>query len=163
MPRLTHKQRGFVEDYAKTHNGTEAALNNYDTDKPSVAAVIANENLKKPKILNALEEALPDDMLMEIHREGLYATKTVFKNNNETKQIEAVAEEADFAVRHKYLDSAYKLKGKYAPEKTVSLVVELEASERTHEAAQLLNEIYRTGSIRSDGAVSSALDNETQD
>ena len=40
-------------------------------------------------------------------------------------EIEKVSEEPDYAVRHKYLDTAYKLKGSYAPEKSVSLNIEV--------------------------------------
>lgn len=62
---------------------------------------------------NLMAEYLPDDLLSKVHNEGLEATKGVFKNNNETKKVERVDEEPDFGVRHKYLDTAYKLKNKY--------------------------------------------------
>lgn len=64
-----------------------------------------------------MEEYIPDDLLSKVHSEGLEASKGVFKNNNETKKVERVDDEPDFGVRHKYLDTAYKLKGKYAAEK----------------------------------------------
>lgn len=115
-PRLTKKEKGFVKDYLETGNGTQSALKNYDTEDENTAAVIASENLRKPKIAALIEEKLPDEELFQIHREGLYASREVWKNNNETKQIEHVSDEPDYAVRHKYLDSAYKLKGKYSPE-----------------------------------------------
>jgi len=50
-----------------------------------------------------MEEYLPDDLLAEIHNDGLKATD--FKGKK------------DYAVRHKYLDTAYKLKGRHAPDK----------------------------------------------
>lgn len=62
-------------------------------------------------------EYLPDDTLTKVHKEGLEATLQIYKNNNATKQIELVDEKPDFAVRHKYLDTAYKIKGVYAAEK----------------------------------------------
>lgn len=158
MERLTRKQKGFVKDFAKTHDATKAVLKNYNTTKPSVAAVIANENLKKPKILNALEEALPDEMLMEIHREGLYATKPIY-----TKEGEVIAEDADFGVRHKYLDSAYKLKGKYAPEKSIVGHFEVETDEVIKGLTAHLNALHRGTGISSDGGTTRALDTEIQD
>lgn len=133
---LTRKQETFVEKYIETGNGTEAALAAYDTKSENVAASIASENLRKPKILDVLEEALPDHLLAEVHREGLYATKTVFD-----KDGESVAEDADFNARAKYLDMAYKLRGKYAPEKKLTLNVDVrkEPSQRIIDLAKKLN------------------------
>lgn len=45
-----------------------------------------------------LDSQLPDKLLMKVHKEGLKASKD---------------EEPDYAVRHKYLDTAYKIKAKY--------------------------------------------------
>lgn len=53
-----------------------------------------------------VEEYLPDDLLARVHKEGLQAVKGTGENV-----------EIDMAVRHKYLDTAYKLKGSYSPEK----------------------------------------------
>ena len=64
-----------------------------------------------------LDKYLPEDDLAKIHNEGLKASKKVYKNNNKTGKVENVGKEADFGVRHKYLDTAYKLRGSYAPEK----------------------------------------------
>lgn len=50
-----------------------------------------------------MEEFLPDDLLSKVHREGLGATKS-------TKEF---GEVEDYDARHKYLDSAYKLKKRY--------------------------------------------------
>jgi phage terminase small subunit len=58
---LTKKQRGFVKDIIKTGNATKAALNNYDIeseDEENVAGAIGSENLRKPKIQEALKPFL---------------------------------------------------------------------------------------------------------
>lgn len=58
LPKLTKKQKGFVDDYVLSENGTQAALKNYDiqSEKPEkVASVIATENLAKPSIIEAIE------------------------------------------------------------------------------------------------------------
>lgn len=139
--KLTRKQKKFVKGYVETGNGTQTALEVYDTDDYSTAGNIASENLNKPKIQKAIEDALPDDLLNKVHLEGLFATKTVFKNNNETKQIEAVSEEADFISRAKYLDMAYKRRGLYAPEKSVSVNVNVtEPAPKVKSLAKKLNE-----------------------
>lgn len=65
---------------------------------------------KNPKQLEAtkgwqelLDEYIPEDLLQKKLKEGLDATD---KDKN-----------TDFSVRHKYLDTAIKLRGLYAPEK----------------------------------------------
>jgi len=55
LPKLTKKQRGFVDDYIETENGTQSALKNYDTDDYKTASVIATENLDKPSVIEAIE------------------------------------------------------------------------------------------------------------
>lgn len=136
--KLTKKQKVFVEEYAETGNGTQSALKAYDTDSPKVASVIAVENLAKPSIKEALEEALPDSMLLEVHREGLYATKPIYV---EGKRVD---EDADFTVRAKYLDMGYKLKGSYAAEKHLNLNVELDLPPEIQELAHELLSHQRT-------------------
>ena len=101
--RLTKKERGFVRDYLATGNGTKAALQNYDTTSQNVASNIASVNLTKPRILNAIAEALPDDLLAERHLELL-------NKRDVMGEVEVVAVS-------KGLDMAYKIKGTYAPEK----------------------------------------------
>jgi hypothetical protein len=82
------------------------------------------------------QDYLPDELLKEVHLEGLQATKKQFRNNVATGEIEEVAIEPDHAVRHKYLDSAYKLKGSYAPEKSVNLDIEVKYDEKTVKLAK---------------------------
>ena len=101
MDKLSKKAKGFVKDYIETGNGTQAALNNYDTKDYSTAGAIASENLKKPKIIEAirtLSERIDDDTLYEVLTDGLKATYN---------------DKPDFGVRHKYLDTALKIKGEY--------------------------------------------------
>lgn len=128
--RLTKKEAGFVKDYLETGNGTQAALKNYDTEDENTAAMIASTNIRKPKIQKLIEEKLPDDVLFEIHREGLFATKPFFNEGGDK-----IAEEADYSVRHKYLDTAYKIKGSYPNadkqgNQTLVLVVTGETAQR---------------------------------
>lgn len=137
--RLSNKEKGFVADYILGETGTQAALNNYDTESSKVAGVIAAENLAKPRIQQAIEEALPDHMLNEIHREGLFATKGIFIEGQK------VDEDADFLVRAKYLDMAYKRKGSYAPEKSVNINLDGTSTERTKELGDRLIKLLRRG------------------
>lgn len=141
MTRLTKKQRKFVKSFVETEgNGTQAALTAYDTTDPNVAAVIASENLRKPNIVDALEEALPDDLLAKIHREGLFSTRPIYD-----KEGNQVGEDADFNARHKYLDSAYKIKGKYAPDKHLNVNVDVEVNPLIEDLTKKLNDSFRQG------------------
>lgn len=109
MDKLTKKQRGFVKDYVETENGTQSALNNYDTDDEATAGAIAYENLRKPqiiKVLKTLGERIPDDKLHEVMMEGLGAESN---------------EKPDYGIRHKYLDTALKLKGAYEPDENKNI------------------------------------------
>lgn len=69
------------------------------------------QDLKKSKgWKELLDEYIPDDLLQKKLKEGLDATKNVYKEG------ETFAE-PDFAVRHKYVDTSLKLKDKYPVEK----------------------------------------------
>lgn len=131
------KQRKFVNEVAQTGNGTQAALKVYDTDDYMTAANIASENLNKPKIINAIQEALPDELLAQVHLEGLNAFRSVTQGEGD------VDEYPDYAVRHKYLDSAYKLKGLYAADKHININVEVGVREELKELAHGLLDSQR--------------------
>ncbi len=105
MEELTKKQKIFVKEYVKTENGTQSALKAYDTKDPNTANQIAIENLRKPTVINVIKsiaEQIPNEDLVKVHREGLNAGK---------KTEDGI--EPDYATRHKYLDTAYKIKGMY--------------------------------------------------
>lgn len=135
--RPTKKEHKFVQEWVEHGNGTRAALVAYDTTSENTAAAIASENLRKPKIIKAIEDALPDHILNQVHLEGLYATKPVF-----SKEGTMVQEDADFATRAKYLDMAYKRRGLYAAEKSVNLNIDTtqEPTDRIKELAKRMNQ-----------------------
>lgn len=53
-----------------------------------------------------MEKYLPDKELMEVHKKGLKATIVRFTPEGDMIKVE------DFATRHKYLETGYKVKGK---------------------------------------------------
>lgn len=76
--KLTRKQKAFVDEYVATGNGAQSALKAYDlkSSQPElIAASMAAENLRKPHILDAIQEALPDEVLGEKHRALLNSTR----------------------------------------------------------------------------------------
>lgn len=52
---MTLKQKLFANKYIETGNGTQSALDVYNTNKPNVAAQIAYENLRKPQIISEID------------------------------------------------------------------------------------------------------------
>lgn len=134
MDGLTKKQRGFVKDYIETGNGTQAALKNYDiqSDNPErVASVIAAENLTKPSIINAIQsiaEKIPDELLAERHLELLNKREKVTRINTDGTLTEHDVG-PDVAGVSKGLDMAYKIKGIYAPEKSVNLNLDVSVTD----------------------------------
>lgn len=59
LKKLTLKQRRFINGYIENKgNGTFAALDSYDVKNHNTAHAIASENLRKPTIREAIEEAL---------------------------------------------------------------------------------------------------------
>lgn len=59
LKTLTDKQINFLSEYFRNGgNGTQAAMIAYNTNDQNVAAVIAHENLRKPKIVDYLEQTL---------------------------------------------------------------------------------------------------------
>ncbi len=68
--------------------------------------------------MELMKTHLPDSLLAKRHKELLNKREHIAKNNNETHQIEVLdTGEPDTNAVKAGLDMAYKLKGKYAPEK----------------------------------------------
>jgi phage terminase small subunit len=57
--RLTKKQKGFADKFLETGKMGQSALEVYDVKSMAVAAVIANENIKKPNVKEYLESHAP--------------------------------------------------------------------------------------------------------
>lgn len=60
---------------------------------------------------NLLEKYLPDTVLANVHKQGLKATRR-----------EGGEDVPDYAVRHKYLDTAYKVKSRYPREGNINAI-----------------------------------------
>lgn len=123
---LNKKQRGFVRDFIKTENGTQAVLNNYNTDNYSSASAMSVENLKKPHIQRAIvnlmdKTGLDDITLLTKHLDLLRKQEVIVRNNVTSGEIEVIPTgEIDSGSVAKGLDMAYKIKGHYVNEKRES-------------------------------------------
>lgn len=59
-----------------------------------------------------VEEHLPDAALVKVHKEGLGAFK--YETQLTGKGESQIVKVPDFSVRHKYLETGYKVKGRYS-------------------------------------------------
>lgn len=74
--KLSLKQKRFAQEYIKTGgNGTAAVMNSYNVKRSSTAAAVAYENLRKPHVREAIEQALQASGLT------LESVLTTVKNN----------------------------------------------------------------------------------
>ena len=122
--KLTKQDKKFVERVIETGNLTKSAQEAYDIEDPNYAGKKGSLKVREGKIQQAIQtlaDRIPDDKLHEVIMEGLNAGKKIFKNNNSTGEVEEVGYEADYAVRHKYLDTSLKLKGLYEEDKQKSI------------------------------------------
>ena len=133
--KRTLRVRKFIKAYIeKNGNATQAYMDLHPNCSKKSAGDLGYRMLKKVDIsINELMEMMgtTDAYLNQVLNEGLNATKTISviplkakeaKDNStdlpdaNSKNIEFVDVD-DYAVRHKYLDTALKLKNKYPTEK----------------------------------------------
>lgn len=77
---MTIKQKKFIKEYIETGNGTLAAKKAYNPRNDNVAATIAKENIRKPQIRDAIQQAmikanLTPDRLARVVDDAMNATK----------------------------------------------------------------------------------------
>lgn len=104
------KQRRFLKEYLKDGNASKAAILAGYKHRQS-----GDENLTKPVIQQALQqlmdqEGITDKFLLKVLKEGLTAKKAeVAKYEGEICDVRYFH---DYSVRHKYMETGFKLKDK---------------------------------------------------
>jgi hypothetical protein len=136
---LTMKQRKWLDIYLQTGNATEAAMQSYDCKDRDSAKSIGCENLTKLDYIDFMEAAgVTDKLLQEKLLEGLDSTKQIgarkivqgARTGHEIK-VDAMTDTDDFidvpdyAVRHKYLETALKLKKRLVEKNDVNMDVKI--------------------------------------
>lgn len=124
--RMTIKERLFCDAYLEFKgDGVDAVFEaGYKAKNALVAAAIAHENLRKPNLIayinSKLEEAgFNDD---EVYKQHLFLLN----------------QHSDFKSKAKAIEMYYKLKGSFAPEKSVNVNIDVKSTERTKELARRL-------------------------
>lgn len=87
----------------------------------------AEKTLKNPKNLTdsdgwkeLMDQHLPDKLLAKVHKEGLQATTKkphLVDRDDKGRPVYEYIPEDDYSTRHRYLETAYKLKAKFPEEK----------------------------------------------
>lgn len=112
----TIKFRKWMKLYIELGNASQAAKLAYHC-KDSSAGAIGSENLKKVNFNELMELAgLTDSLLLSKTIEGLQSEKIHSSHTEPDRVI------PDMAVRHKYLETAYKLKGRLKEDTTTVIV-----------------------------------------
>ena len=141
------KQRKWIKEYLDTGNATEAAMRVYDCQDRNSARTIGHENLIKLDYGELMEEAgITDKMLNDRLYEGL--------NAGEEKTVgEEVVLITDYRSRHKYLETALKLKKRLIERKDITSggKVILGAKELADKIDTLMNESEEEGSPANTG------------
>lgn len=169
-----------LKNYNVESYQTAAVIANENLNKPYIAEEVN-------RVKKTVAEALTDELLLQKHLELLDQTRFEYftfskKMSDEeiTQKVNSVGVElvviqdgekgkyafyktVDSVARKGGLEMAYKLKGSYAPDKTVNVNVELEADSSIKELTQKLNDVHRGTSIAGDGGASSAVGSEVQD
>jgi hypothetical protein len=132
---LTLKQRKFIKFYLELGNATEAVIKaGYDCKDRETASAIGYENLRKLHYEDFLEEAgITDDLLQKKIIEGLNSNKVIsarviLKKGQTAEEIKQEAnsrtddfvEVPDNLTRHKYLETALKLKKRLIERKDIT-------------------------------------------
>jgi len=116
--KLTERQSRFVDNYVDSGNGAEAARRaGYSEER---ARITASELVSKRNIQAAIAErmdegGITEKRLLKVLDEGLSATKTHFNQKTDGDAEKEVHD--DYAVRHRYLDTALKLRDMFPAEK----------------------------------------------
>lgn len=105
--KLTTKQRKWLKEYKKSLNATSAAMIAYNCKDIRSAGQIGYENMKKLDIADILETiGLDDETIAKGIDEGAKRGARPVVVNGQIKGF------PDYAVRHKYYETALKLRGK---------------------------------------------------
>lgn len=83
-----------------------------------------------------VDKFLPDKDLVKVHKEGLMATTKkphLIDRDDKGRPIYDYVPEDDYSIRHKYLETAYKIKGKIKNEDTpnVSTIINVQVNKNT--------------------------------
>ncbi len=112
LSKFELKAKRFAKAYIKHGlNGTKAAMEVYEPSNERSASAIASENLTKPVMVTAIQEemdtqGITDELLLKEHKK-------------------VITQDTNLPSKNVAIDMAYKLKGAYAPDRSIKLNVDV--------------------------------------
>jgi hypothetical protein len=110
---LTEQQRRFVIEKSKGKTNTQAALLSYDCNSLQSAKVIGSQLMSDPEINTAIQDLMTSEGLTRRYR---------------VRRLKQHVDNRDPHVSLKALDQSWKLSGEYAPEKYLSMNLDIDAT-----------------------------------
>ncbi len=110
----TVKQRAAVK---KVLNGSTITRAMSEVGYAATTAGTTGKLTRSKGWAELVEKHISDEALAKVHKEGLGATtyfNKIVDRDSKGAPVYEMTEIADFGVRHKYLESGYKLKGRYS-------------------------------------------------
>ena len=119
-------------------------IGKYRTEQQALESVKYSPSYAKSGLIkrtkswqNLIQKYLPDNKLLKVHQEGLEATKQQgvggmaigLKNGEVESMGHTDINIPDYPTRHKYLETAYKIKGKFPKENSVGVAVQFNFKE----------------------------------
>lgn len=118
------RQKEAMDNVVENRGNVSKAMR--DAGYPAITAKNPKNLTESKAWADYMEEHLPDADLAKKHKELLNKKQVVLKNNNETGEIDTIfTDEIDVQAVKAALDMAYKLKGNYAPEKRLTVNVDV--------------------------------------
>lgn len=143
--KLTAKRQEFVKTYVQGGIASLAVKESFDVTSDKSARSLGSQLLSDPKIQEAIEvekkaiaDGLPDDLLVNKHLALLNKMEVKRTFDHTTGEwIDMHTGQVDTHAVSKGLELAYKVKGSFAPEKSQSLHVNIDAKLVDSEAEKL--------------------------
>ena len=127
MKEIKPKEKEFAQRYITNgNNATQAAKDTYQITNDNYARLKGHRKVKSKNVQKAIKsiaDSIPDSLLIEKHLELLNSRETIVSDG------EVIDDKIDVHGVSKGLDMAYKIKGAYAPEKSINTIVGLEELE----------------------------------
>lgn len=118
-PKISTKARKYVKNKVAGMSDYQAAVNAGYSKNTAVAAKQNIENPSVQELISTLmdKKGLTDDKLLQFLKDGLEKSTKIHGTDDDFVEI------PDYAVRHRYLETALKLKDRF-PAKTVGAEIQ---------------------------------------
>lgn len=104
---MNYRQKSVAKKVLESHGKISVSKAMLESGYPPATAKNPQAITRSKGWKELMDKYLPDDKLLEVHEQGLEATKTI------TSHTEPDYTMPDYATRAKYLELGYKVKGRF--------------------------------------------------